>query len=290
MSQLHLDVMRVKHGPPADAQIVVSYGGGVNSVAVLVWMSQHGYRPRAIVMADPGSEWPATTRYRDEVMPGWLESVGFPPITVITRAEEGQHRERAWRLERLYDECFRIGSLPSIAYGWKKCSAKYKGETQRWWIARQPWALEEWEAGRTIAKVIGYDADESSRVMGVFPTKWENDRFVAWYPLHAENLDREGCESLIQSVGLALPHKSACTFCPNNTIAEWRQLRAEEPAIFQEAVDMSRNAAPRIDQPDVVGLLRNAPHGQRQLHVWADAGCPRIVGEHENPMPCECAL
>ncbi len=102
---------------------VVSYGGGVNSVAVLVQLARLGIVPAAIVMADPGSERRGTVVFRDEILPAWLDQQGFPRVAVITRIEEGQHVKRAWRLETLYDECIRIGSLPSVAYGWKKCSA-----------------------------------------------------------------------------------------------------------------------------------------------------------------------
>jgi hypothetical protein len=55
---------------------------------------------------------------------------------------------------------------------------------------------------------------------------------------------------------------------------------------------MSRQSAATIESPDVVGLMRCNPHGQRQLHVWADGGYPDIAQEKqtENEQPCECAL
>jgi hypothetical protein len=130
---------------PPPGKLVVSYGGGVNSVATLALLKRLGLRPEAIVMADPGSERRKTLQYRDEVVQPWLASIGFPPVTVINRIEEGQYIKRAWRLETLRDECLRIKALPSIAYGWKKCSAKYKGDTQRWWVRRQKFAQESWK-------------------------------------------------------------------------------------------------------------------------------------------------
>lgn len=283
------DVMRLDHEPREDCGIIVAaYGGGVNSVAALVWLHAHGYTPTVILMSDPGSEWSATIRYRDEILPPWLDRVGFPRVRVLVRAEEGKLRERAWRLETLREECLRIKALPSIAYGWKKCSAKYKAEPQKWWLARQDWAQAEWAAGRRIAKVIGYDAGESQRVVAAFQNPWEAARFVPWYPLHGEGLDRDDCVALIRDAGLPVPPKSACTFCPSNTLEEWKRLRVEEPGRFAEAVAMSRNA--ELVQPDVVGLMRCNPHGRRQLHVWADGGYPDCGDELESPMPCECAL
>lgn len=277
--------------PPVweDRKIVFAYGGGVNTIAGLVAIQRLGVVPTAIVMTNPGSEWKHTEHYRDVIMPQWLKSVGFPPVTVIDRASEGVHNARAWRLETLNEECLRIKSVPSIAYGWKKCSAKYKGDTSRWWIARQPWALDEWAAGRRVVKVIGYDAGEPERVRDAFQNKWENDRMIPWYPLYDAGIDRDQCISLITSAGLPVPSKSACTFCPSNTLEEWRLLRKVEPEAFAAAVAMSRNA--EVTTPDVVGLMRCNKHGERQLHRWADGD----YGEIENdamdvPAPCECAL
>lgn len=220
-------------------KILVGFGGGVNSVAGLVWLYRNGYVPTAILMTDPGSEWPHTIEYRDKILPEWLERVGFPQVTVTDRITEGAFNPRAWRLETLRDECTRIKSLPSIAYGFKKCSAKYKGDTSRWWIAHQDWALEEWAAGRKIAKLIGYDAGEPYRVKDAFQNPWENERLVPWYPLYEDGYDREDCEKLIRGAGLPLPGKSACTFCPSNTLEEWRLLRKTEPEKFSEACALS---------------------------------------------------
>ncbi len=280
---------------PALDNIVVSYGGGVNSVALCVWLSQHPElvpRVRAIVMADPGSEHLGTTVYRDVIMPDFLRAHGLPQITVIDRITEGKHRPRAWRLETLEEECLRIGSVPSVAYGYKKCSAKYKAEPQRWWIERQPWAQELWASGGKVTKTLGYDADEDRRVTKALSVDWapqqERDRFNYLYPLHADGIDREGCEALIASAGLPPCPKSACTFCPNNKLDEWVALRRDEPEAFARAVEMS--AAAKIDSPDVVGLMRCNTHGKRQLHVWAAGGYPDVKGGLEDDSPCECAL
>lgn len=273
-----------------DGLLCVSYGGGINSVAVLVLLRERGLVPRAIVMANPGSERRGTMRYLAEVTNPTLAAWGFPQVEVIDRITEGQHIKRAWRLETLEDECLRTKSLPSVAYGWKKCSAKYKGDTQRWWAARQPWMQAEWVAGRKVVKVIGYDADEQRRVRSVFALPREASRFVPWYPLVEAGWNRDDCEEKIAAAGLPLPTKSACTFCPNNTLAEWEELRREEPEAFERAVAMSRNAEASIESPEVVGLMRCNPHGKRQLHVWADDGYGGELGGKEDDMPCECAL
>lgn len=181
----------------------------------------------------------------------------------------------------------------------------YKAETQRWWLQRQPWAQEVWGIevvraegkrqsvvrGSRIIKAIGYDTDEPHRVRSSFGDPWEDTHCVPYYPLIEAKLNRQGCVHLIEKHGLPIPTKSACTFCPHNTMLEWSRLRAEEPELFQKAVTMSERA--QIDNPEVVGLMRCNPHGKRQLHVWARGGYPDLkVPQEEDEdlevMPCDC--
>jgi len=293
--------------------LVVSYGGGVDTIANLLHLKALGELPTAIVMSDPGSEKAGTWAYLRDWTAPMLERWGWPAVTVISRRGEQAlrpaHGGRPQRFETLYEECLRTGRLPSIAYGPKKCSQKFKGEPQRWWAARQEWAQAEWAAGRRLVKVIGYNFDESRRVqrgvaamvappprpagfVGKWPRderRWERTRFNCWYPLFEARLTRAKCEELILSHRMPLPPKSSCTFCPNNTREEWEELRKSEPERFAEAVSMSRNAAGHIDKPDVVGLMRCHKEGRRQLHEWADgdySNCGPLFAPDQN---CECS-
>lgn len=281
-----------------DGELVVNYGGGVNTIAVLLALADRGIRPTAITMADPGSERGGTTAYRDEIMQPWCARVGFPPIVTLERRIEGLTRPRAWRLETLRDELMRLKNLPSIAYGRKSCSAKYKGEPQRWWVERQSWAQEAWAAGRKVIRVVGYDVEEGDRVEKSKDVAWRSDieaqRFGSWHPLHELGMTRADCVRLIGLRGLPIPPKSACTYCPSNALSEWDDLRESDPVAFADAVAMSRNA--KVDAPDRVGLMLCNPHGKRQLHVWADGGYsdlpPTTEADEEDArqaLPCECA-
>lgn len=272
--------------------LIVAYGGGVNTIATLIQLRRIGLRPTAIVMADPGDEWPETIEYRDNIANPWLASLEWPTVTVVSRAGEAQYRPRAHLTPQgtLREECERIASLPSIAYGFKKCSLKFKRDPANWWLARQPWAIAAWARGEKITRVIGYDADEGYRVRDVFGEPWEAARLTPFYPLVAAGIDRDGCVAMIRGEGLLVPHKSACTFCPSNTVDEWNDLRTRHPSRYADAVAMSRNA--RLDSPDVVGLMRCLPAGKRQLHlhVWNDS--PVLCGANDSRelIDCECAL
>ena len=286
-----------KRGPSRfDGQkILAAYGGGVNTIAMLVWMRENGVTPWAIVMANPGSEREATLRYRDEVMAPWLAQAGFPEVVVVSRWEEGPLRKGFLNKETLEECCERTKSLPSIAYGWKKCSYNYKAAPSMWWTERQSWAQEEWAAERKIVKAIGYDFDEDSRAKDEFNDPVENRRYQPWYPLRDAQLDREDCVALIRSAGLPVPTKSSCSFCPNNTLEEWEELRRDEPEAFERALVMSRRAAPDLTS-ESAGLMRCNPHGKRQLHVWHEGGYDGLTPVASQEMnetlslPCECAV
>jgi hypothetical protein len=270
--------------PRSAGPLVVAYGGGVNTMALLIMLRNLGAIPDAEVMADPGDEWPQTHDYRETVANPWLAAQGFPQVTVVTRASEAPFRPRAHLVEQgtLREECERTRTLPSKAYGWSRCSLKYKADPARWWTERQPWARDAWARGERITRAIGYDADEDYRGLDEFKNPAEARRYVPWYPLLDAGIDRNGCEALIRAEGLPVPHKSACTFCPSNQIAEWEDLRRTLPDAYAAALALEANAD--IDAPDVVGLMRVLPHGRRQLRMWDG----RRDGEQTEALPCEC--
>jgi len=107
---------------PAPRQpLVVSYGMGVDSTAMLVGMAQRGIRPDAILFADTGDEKPATYAYLER-MNAWLDKVGFPRVTVIVyRVKDFKN----WPEYRTLEEnCLTNGTLPSEAFGFGSCSMK----------------------------------------------------------------------------------------------------------------------------------------------------------------------
>ena len=94
---------------------IVGYGGGTDSTAMLVGLWQHHVPVDLILFADPGGEQPHTYHYL-RIMDQWLQAHGMPGITQVWYTEKNGQR---LTLER---ECLRSASLPSIAYGHKKCS------------------------------------------------------------------------------------------------------------------------------------------------------------------------
>ena len=135
---------------------VVAYGGGTNSTAMLIGMYHRNIPVDLILFADPGGEQPHTYAYLP-IMNDWLVRHGLPEIqTVFYRDNDGN------RLT-LEQECLRSGSLPAIAYGYKKCSLKHKVGPQEKFCNHYPPCREAWARGEKVFKYIGYDVGEPQR-------------------------------------------------------------------------------------------------------------------------------
>ena len=96
--------------PYPDCPLVVAYGLGVDSTAMLVEFVHRGIRPDLILFADTGGEKPETYEYLS-VIQEYLAGVGFPPVIVV------QYVPTRARYRTLEDQCLHTGTLPSLAYG-----------------------------------------------------------------------------------------------------------------------------------------------------------------------------
>src|SRR3954467_10394016 len=115
--------------PRPDCPLVVAYGLGVDSTAMLVEFATRGVRPDLILFADTGGEKPETYAYLP-VIQRYLKGVGFPAVVTVRYAPK---RAAYHTLEQ---QCLHTGTLPSLAYGGKSCSLKYKRSPQDDFILR----------------------------------------------------------------------------------------------------------------------------------------------------------
>ena len=130
---------------------MVSYGGGVNSTALLIGLHQHRIPVDLILFANTGAEHPHTYAYLD-IMDRWLKGHGMPPITRVYKTTRDSKRLT------LEQECLQSGTLPSIAYGFKRCSLKHKIGPQEKFCNHYLPCQKVWAAGKRVVKFIGYDA------------------------------------------------------------------------------------------------------------------------------------
>jgi hypothetical protein len=225
--------------------VVVCYGGGVDSTAMLIKLRDAGIVPDAITFADVGAEKPETyeTVRKIDV---WLKAQGFPLVTwvkKIPKAETGY--------KTLVGNNYKNETLPSLAFGKKSCSIKWKADPQDYFLkgkskgpytyARHPVYQEALDQGKKIVKLLGYDAGPADlrRSKNV---KREDEFFLYSYPLQDLGMTRGDCIATIVAEGLEVPIKSACFFCPASQVWELYWLAGTHPDLFLKALEIEHRA------------------------------------------------
>jgi hypothetical protein len=142
--------------------LVVAYGMGVDSTAMLIGLAERGIRPAAILFADTGGEKPATYAFRP-VFDAWLAAHNMPPITVVKNVvKDFKHYPPYHTLE---ENCLTNGTLPSVAFGFQmhSCSLKWKAAPQHKWLKAFPPAVAAWGRGEKVVRAIGFDASPGDK-------------------------------------------------------------------------------------------------------------------------------
>ena len=230
---------------------IVSYGAGTNSTAMLIGMCERGERPDLILFADTGGEKPETYRHKDAVS-DWCEGVGFPRIVTVKAPNK-----------LLEQDCIDRNALPSIAYGFKTCSLRWKKEPQDKWLRNHGRADE--------VSMIEIDAGEYHRATDFPKTR---------YPLIEWDWGRDECVEAIRRAGLPQPGKSACFFCPSSKPREILELSRTHPDLLARALAMEANA----ELTSVKGLGRS--FAWRDLVRFNEAQIDMFA--HTPEIPCGC--
>ncbi len=207
--------------------LVVSFGGGTNSVALLCGFLNKGIRPDLILFSDTGAEMPHTYDCVDLMRIKVNEWWGLELLTVSYKKTIVQH-------------CHDTGQMPSLAYGRRSCSQKFKHYPMERYI--KSWAKK---SGITeITKAIGFDANERRRLERAPNEKYllKNLREVYWYPLAEWGWRRQECIQAICDAKLPQPGKSACFLCPASKRSEVINLRDKHPDLLRAALNIEEEA------------------------------------------------
>lgn len=221
----------------------VSYGGGVQSTALLVLAAQ-GYIPHdTFLFANVGddSEHPDTLRYVREVAFDYAAKHGIEMHELQRKWSRG---ERAGQVETLYGRLTRDGSkslpipvrMSNGAPGTRSCTTDFKIKVLGKWL-KSHGATETNKAH----VAIGFSTDEYQRIN----TKAAEPFEVLEYPLITlehrlapRGASRADCIRIIQDAGLPVPPKSSCYFCPFHRLTVWADMRRTEPKLFAKAADL----------------------------------------------------
>ncbi len=244
--------------------LTLACGVGIDSVAMIVGMVRLGIKPDLILFADTGAEKPETYAYI-EILNAYLRSNDFPEVIVV------KYKPVRAPYDNLEDNCLINGTLPSLAFGGKSCSLKFKAAVQHTYIKTWHQAMDCWKRGEKVIKLIGYDASkkDSNRITRLRRKKEkkacetgepikEDPHYTYRYPLQEWGWDRLECIKHILGGGLPLPIKSACFFCPATRPEELSWLYYHHPDLFMRAIELEVNAKSRGGLKKIEGLWRSS--------------------------------
>ena len=228
---------------------IVSFGGGIQSTAMLVLAAQGKIKFDRFMFANVGddSENPGTIKYMEEVSIPYAKKHGIEIEILQSANKEGVKRT-------IYDEVTNKGRdiipvrLGNGAPGNRTCTNDFK-------IRVLHKRLRELGASKKtpFTQLIGISIDEIRRVRdtsGVLYAKLE-------YPLVDLHYSRLMCVMLIEKEGLPIPPKSSCWFCPFKKLEEWREMAREEPGLFEKAIELETNMIERFK-------IRDAKNGRTE--------------------------
>lgn len=242
---------------------VLSYGGGVNSVALMVMLVQARRPLDEVVFADTGAEVPETYEYL-EVSRRYLEGTGVT-FTVVPPA--GRHGG-------LYGTAWHRRVIPSAVWRWSTRDFKV-GPLHRHY---------KQQYDRVVQYLgIAYDELERMRPSG-------RDTIENVYPLVDERVTRERCIEIIRDAGLPVPVKSGCFFCPFNNLERWGWLHDNHPDLFERAIALEERSKhfPRQRLTDQVYRNRSAVPLRELRQRFVDGTQLRMLPQGEVPCGGEC--
>lgn len=215
---------------------VISYGGGVQSTAMLVLAAQGKLEIDAALFANVGddSEHPATLEYVRNVAIPWAAEQGVA-VHVLDRVKRDGTTETLWG--RLTREGSRSLPIPvrmsNGAPGTRSCTADFKIKVIGKWLKQNGAS-----ADNRATVNIGISVDEIERAN---TRRVEAHEQIA-YPLLDLGMRRVDCQRLIADAGLPVPPKSSCFFCPFHRPSVWMTMRAEEPELFDRSCQLEEHA------------------------------------------------
>jgi hypothetical protein len=241
----------------------LSFGGGVNSVALYLLMKDLGMDFEALFV-NHGGDWPETYQYTD-----YFIGTGRP-VTVLKPSVRSRSGEVFDNIVEYFEH---LSVLPSKNPKRKYCTQKFKS-----------YVLDQHQETPCFVH-IGYAADEAHRAK----ISSNGGREYRWL-LVEHGIDRQGCIDLIKRHGLKVPPKSGCYICPYQGVSEYRKLRKEHPDLFCRAhkLEEAQNArVTRDGRPWKPYYLA----GNRPLNLIIDERQAVLPGleELEYP-PCQCGL
>ncbi len=225
---------------------ILSLGAGVQSTTVLL-MSCKGELPKldCAIFADVGWEPKAVYEHLN-----WLkgESARHGIPTHIVRAGHIKRDALNSRVRGVNEAGARCASMPyrtrnhdgTIGMLRRQCTVEYKLSPIERFVRRELLGLRPRQHAPesiVVEKWIGISTDEAHR-MKPSRNAYEVNR---WPLIYDKDMDRHGCHVWLKAnyPTREVP-RSSCIGCPYHSDHEWRALRDNSPAEFQEAIEFDK--------------------------------------------------
>lgn len=246
---------------------VISYGGGVQSTAMVVLAATRdpafeaavGGPVDAALFCNVGddSEHPDALRWVRDVVQPWAADREFPVIELHRHTRDGRPETLMGRLTKPGSRSFPIPvRMSNGAPGNRSCTADFKIRVVAKWLRERGASADD-----PATTCIGISTDEISRVNNRSDEPYE----TRCYPLIELGMDRSACQEVnVSTFGRPAP-KSSCYFCPFHTPAVWAEMRRDEPDLFQRSVDLERLLNERRD---AISCSTSAVPGVETRRVW----------------------
>lgn len=224
---------------------ILSYGGGVDSFAMLARAIKTGELPDEVVFADVGdisrkdpAEWPQTYAHIRRVVIPLCEKHGIPFKWITTdELPIRGHRSLFAYLQAMRTMVGRMSRM---------CTSAAKVERVNRYVAHKypQGQVEMW---------VGFEAGEESRARrdphgktAKVGKKYKKNSFSARkttrFPLIEAGMCRCRAIEFIRECGYELPPGSACVFCPFSTRGDFQKVQRKEPEAFVSIVQLELNA------------------------------------------------
>ena len=217
---------------------VISYGGGVQSTALVVLAAQGKIDFNQAVIANVGddSEHPATLEYVRNIAIPWASERGVEIHEIYRTKRNGERAQTLLQYHNEHTEKNGSTPLPVIMVGPntrgianRTCTKEWKANPVSKWLKANGATPDN-----PAHLALGISTDEFHRANTKHDKPYERRTF----PLLDLGLSRRDCEKLIMDAGLPVPPKSACWFCPFTPVKTWQRLRRDEPERFDAVAQM----------------------------------------------------
>lgn len=256
----------------------LSFGGGVNSVALYIYFVNNGIDFEA-VFSDHGSDYPETYEYlkyfnKECVKRGWK------PVTIVKGKYKDKNMKEALNL---YEYCLEKKIFPSMMFRW--CTEKFKIRPVHDYVNN---LLED---GEKCFMNIGIAYDESHRAKEPKnPPKWMRNKIFK-YPFVSDGITREDNICIIKTSGIKVPPKSGCYYCPYQKVQQFKELYKKDPELYYKAKELEINVNEKrireMKDPLYLKNVASLEYLVQEGQIELDLEQYRVLEENK---PCICGL